>query len=281
MRREEHAVLHTPRRADAAAQGAARRTELAAQGNARNKGAEPHGRVTHAQAVLQPMPSPAPCMASRTAAHLAAALSLALAALALCCALMPATGARALASQADSTAPEITDRYESLDSLSAPSNPDERVIIDTDTSVLTSVNRALNGLAVRFSGEAVGDILAADAGHKWVNVLGASGTSIGVYITDEQAAQIANLGSYYATGTTIQVEGTYTMACADHQGELDVHATSIKVLDAGGKVTHAPDSQLLVSALGLCLAGFALLASFIALRRRNDARTAAEKQQRR
>lgn len=214
---------------------------------------------------------PAACL-SVAAAWLLAAL------LAAFGALVPAAYA---AGEATGDIPEITDRYAHIDNLSNSNNPDERVIIDTTTSVLTSVNRALNGLSVRFSGEAVGDVLAADEGHKWVNILGASGASIGVYMTDEQAKSIVNLGDYHTTGTTVEVEGTYTMACTEHQGELDVHATSIKVLDTGGSITRVANQQRFVIAIVLCVFGFAILGTFIFLRRKSEAKRLAEKEKER
>lgn len=188
-----------------------------------------------------------------------------------------ASATSAIAAQ-ESGVPQLTDRYASINDLTTSKNSDERVIVDTNISVLTSANRALHELPVRFSGEAVGDVLAADEGHKWINVLGASGASIGVYMSDEQAALVANLGNYHTSGSTLEVEGTYSISCGQHQGELDVHATSVRVLDMGGRITHAVDPQRLLLALGLCAVGFALLSTFIVLRRRSLIRAQEEQE---
>ena len=105
----------------------------------------------------------------------------------------------------DAAVPQITDRYASINDLTTSQSDDERVIIDTTVQVLTSANQALNGLPVRFTAEAIGDIIAADNGHKWVNVLGTSGASVGVYMTDKQAERVVNLGDYHTTGSTLEI----------------------------------------------------------------------------
>jgi len=185
----------------------------------------------------------------------------------------------AYAAPDESEIPQITDRYASINDLATSKNSDDRVIVDTSIGVLTSANRALHGLTVRFSGEVVGDVLAADSGYKWVNVSGTSGASIGVYLTDEDAALVTNLGDYHTSGTTIEVEGTYSISCEQHQGELDIHATSVRVLDIGGKITHAVNPQRLYIALALCVVGFALLSTFIYFRRRSEIRALQEKEE--
>lgn len=101
-----------------------------------------------------------------------------------------------------------------------------------------SANRALNGSEVSFTGEAVGDIVNADEGHKWVNIRGSSNSAISVYMPDDLAKLIQNVGDYHMTGTTLKITGTYHIACPEHEGELDVHASTAEVTDNGGPVTH-------------------------------------------
>ena len=184
----------------------------------------------------------------------------------LTCAFVPAA-AYAENAEEEAQMTELTDRYASLNDLTTSRNSDEAVIVDTTVGVLTTVNRALNNMSVRFSGEAVGEVLNGGDGHKWVNVLGANGTSIGVYLSDEQAEIITGLGDYHAYGNTLEVEGTYTIACEEHQGALDVHADSIRVTDRGGEINHIPDRTMLIAALGLCAAGCAFTGLFVLLRR--------------
>ncbi|NTU89369.1 MAG: hydrolase, partial [Actinobacteria bacterium] len=98
-----------------------------------------------------------------------------------------------------------------------------------------------DGVLVEITGEAVGDILNGDdSGHKWVN-LSSEGSTIGVYVSNEEADKVTNLGAYNVTGTVLEIQGTYHVACQDgHDGELDVHAAAVTVKSAGG--VGEPDS---------------------------------------
>ena len=96
----------------------------------------------------------------------------------------------------------LSDRFESLDKLGNSLTDEESVVIETRVGVLVSANRALNGSEVSFTGEAVGDIVNADEGHKWVNIRGSSNSAISVYMPDDLAKLIQNVGDYHMTGTT-------------------------------------------------------------------------------
>lgn len=161
----------------------------------------------------------------------------------------------------------LTDRYETLDDLANSLNTNDDVVISTRISTLASVNRALEGSTVRFTGEVVDTAVNADEGHKWLSVVDASDSSISVYVTDEQAEQIENYGSYQMTGDTIEVTGVYSVACATHQGELDVHATDFKVTERGEAVSHRVNSQRLTIGIVLCALAAVLAVSFFYVRR--------------
>ncbi len=167
----------------------------------------------------------------------------------------------------------LSDRYDSLNNLENSLNEEERVVIDTRVAVLISVNRALDGSEVRFSGEVVGDVVNADPGYKWVNIMGTTNNVIGVRMSDEQAALIQNKGSYQASGTVLQVTGTYHIACPEHQGELDVHASNVEVKDNGGPIVHFVSLQRILIAATLCVLAALLIMIFAILRRRMERRT--------
>lgn len=165
----------------------------------------------------------------------------------------------------DST--KLTNRYSLLEELNGDGDSGTDIVVDTNINALTSVNRALNGATVRFSGEAVGDILAADDDHVWVNMLGERGTSIGVYMTKAQAGGIHTLGDYHNSGTVLEVEGIYSISCEEHEGELDVHASTVLVTDNGGAITHGFSAERLFLAAVLCLVGLVLLGTYLLLHR--------------
>ena len=92
-----------------------------------------------------------------------------------------------------------------------------------------------------YEGEVIGDIL--NRGNfAWLNVYDGSNT-IGVYVTAEQAKQISFIGGYGKKGDTIRITGVFHRACAEHGGDLDIHASSVVRLCAGNRV-NMPLSRL-------------------------------------
>lgn len=160
----------------------------------------------------------------------------------------------------------LSNRYEQLESIGQEVDGTENVVVTTRIGVLTAANRALDGATVSFSGEVVGDVMNADEGRKWVNLLATDGSCIGVLVDDEMAKRISNKGDYSTTGTTLQVRGIYSIDCKEHQGELDVHAIDVRVLDPGGDIEHYVSEDDVSFAMKLCAAGFLLLMAYFVLR---------------
>ena len=163
----------------------------------------------------------------------------------------------------------LSDRYDSLNKLENTLNDEESVVIDTRVAVLVSVNRALDGSDVRFTGEVVGDVVKAENGYTWVNIMGSANNVIGVRMTDEQAQLVQNIGSYHESGTVLRVSGEYNVACPEHQGELDVHASNVELVDAGGPTEHLLDSGRVIVAISLVSLALLVLLTFIILRLRS------------
>lgn len=116
-----------------------------------------------------------------------------------------------------------------------------------------------DGTTVVYEGEVVGDILYR-GDFAWLAVFDGSNT-IGVYATAEQASKIAIVGGYGKRGDTVRVAGVFHRACAQHGGDMDIHAESLGVL-ATGEVVQMPLSRLvraLAIALPLPAAGLLLL----------------------
>ncbi len=125
----------------------------------------------------------------------------------------------------------------------------------------------LDGQQVVFEGEAIGEALRADEDSVWVNVL-ASGAAIGVWMPREMARPIERWGGYRQTGDTVRVTGVVNLACDRHGGDLDVHATSLEVVERGTK--RAETVRLRDGLVGA--AGFALAAAALAVARRRSVR---------
>ena len=118
-----------------------------------------------------------------------------------------------------------------------------------------------------FTGEAVGGVVNAGEGYKWANISGTSNAVISVYLSDDLAKLIQNVGDYHTTGTTLKITGTYHIACPEHEGELDVHASAAEVTDNGGPVTHMVVPGRLEAALALCAVAALFLMLYLLARR--------------
>ncbi len=142
---------------------------------------------------------------------------------------------------------------------------DVPALSDTETyhtvaveALLTSSSR-LDGKDVVFTAEAVGQAIIADDKHVWVNVK-SDGAMIGVYMSKELAANIANYGGYARRGDTIEVKGTYHLACTDHNDELEVHADAVTVTQEGAHWDVAWSPAVLAIGILLIFVGAGLYA---------------------
>jgi hypothetical protein len=102
---------------------------------------------------------------------------------------------------------------------------------------LVTIDRSRDGERVTVQGEAIGESLRADSGHRWVNVLGDS-TAVGIFTTNADAAGIGNFGSYRHTGDIVRVTGILNVACDQHGGEFDEHAEVMEVVAVGTPTEH-------------------------------------------
>lgn len=125
---------------------------------------------------------------------------------------------------------------------------------DTNTSIaaLSSAGTLMDGQKVDFAGEAIGDIIKAESGHKWLTLYDA-GASISVYVSDADAKKVSNLGRYSQKGTRLEIQGVFYLACAEHEGLSDVHASKVKVLEEGGAQSSPLNMRQLQ--IGLLLVG--------------------------
>ncbi len=129
-------------------------------------------------------------------------------------------------------------------------------------SRLASADPSLNGSLVSFRGEVVGEAVnSTSSGSKWVLLQsGAPETSsIEVLMPNDQVALIENFGSYKVKGSTLLVTGIYRVADPDQDGELDVTAYVVNVVDPGGPVAEDIDWRKLPVGVALVLLGLGLL----------------------
>ena len=114
-----------------------------------------------------------------------------------------------------------------------------------------------DGKTVVYEGEVIGDILYR-GDYAWLAVFDGSNT-IGCYVPAEQAKQITMVGGYGKRGDTVRIEGVFHRACAEHGGDLDIHASAITLLAAGKAVFMGVSKTMLILACALPLPAIALL----------------------
>jgi hypothetical protein len=104
-----------------------------------------------------------------------------------------------------------------------------------------------DGQAVQFTGEAIGEAMRRGA-MAWIHLnddaygLAGAGVNpgfagfnsgIAVWMDSAMASRIASFGDYRRHGDLVEVTGTFHAACPQHGGDLDIHATSLRVVRPG------------------------------------------------
>lgn len=93
-----------------------------------------------------------------------------------------------------------------------------------------------DGKKIVYTGEIIGDIL--DRGeYTWINVSDGN-NAIGVWVKSKDLTGINKVGRYNSKGDTVIITGTYYRACAEHGGDLDIHADKIELIEKGNDVSH-------------------------------------------
>lgn len=121
-------------------------------------------------------------------------------------------------------------------SVNLQQRPDSSFLYDTSIEDLAQADTYLDGQTVQVVGEAVGDNVRASllGDRRWITLESEDGTNfISVFMTESQASQIEHLGQYGVVGTSVQVKGTYHLACKEHEGLSDLHAETVQVVEPG------------------------------------------------
>lgn len=136
------------------------------------------------------------------------------------------------------------------------------------TAEIISLPPSEGGLDVTMEGEAILAALRSDKGHVFVNLLQGD-TAVGVWMTRAQAERIDGYGRYGRMGTFLRVEGVVNVACAQHGGDLDVHAGRIEVVSPSGETgAEAVPTSRLAIAVGVIVIAAVEYGLFSLMRRR-------------
>ena len=120
---------------------------------------------------------------------------------------------------------------------------------------------------VSFKGEVIGDVLYRGS-NAWINVSDGNNSAIGVYMPAQTAKKISVMGQYGAQGDVILVTGIFHRDCADHGGDMDIHADQVQILSKGYRVSVKTPGWLVYLSGGsaLCAVVIGVFALFITRR---------------
>ncbi len=124
---------------------------------------------------------------------------------------------------------------------------------------------ALDGRTITYSGEVIGDFMQR-GDHVWLNVSDGS-NAVGVWVETTLAGAVATPGRYGTHGDEVRVTGVFHRACAEHGGDMDIHAEKMELLGAGYPVSHGVQRWRLVLAALVTAADAVILLRWIRKRR--------------
>lgn len=148
--------------------------------------------------------------------------------------------------------------------------PDSSFIYDTSITDLSTADTYYDKQTVQVTGEVVGDrIIAGDGRHCWLQLASPSDSStVSVYLTNESADKVDTYGAYGRKGTTLQVRGTFNLACPDHDGVSDLHAQVVTVTEKGKATPDEFDINAFIPGMVAVMIGLAMMVVFYLLRER-------------
>lgn len=141
---------------------------------------------------------------------------------------------------------------------------------DVKSADLVEQPSKFDGKTITFRGEVIGERMVRGE-NTWLHInddayfernieegqpLGGYNSGHAVYIPTSLTEGIEFYGDYHNEGDIVRVEGTFNAACAQHGGDMDIHATSLDILREGHTVVDPIKPWKLVLALVLAaLAG--------------------------
>lgn len=148
--------------------------------------------------------------------------------------------------------------------------PDSSFIYDTSIKLLQQADPYLNDQTVQVTGEVVGDRIKAefDPGFCWIVLQSNDSqyTEVPVFLDQALTEAIDTYGAYGRKGTTLQVSGTFHLACSDHEGLTDLHADTVSVVSRGYVGEQKLDPSAFVPGTVLTTAGLVMLLVFRRMR---------------
>lgn len=134
-----------------------------------------------------------------------------------------------------------------------------------------------DGATIAFSGEVIGEAMER-GGMAWLHLnddayrdrnveegarLGGYNSGMAAWIPSGDVAAITHFGDHAHEGDVVRITGTFNAACAEHGGDMDIHASSLDVVVLGHRVDDPVSPGKVVWAIMLSMVA---LAAFLAHR---------------
>jgi len=128
----------------------------------------------------------------------------------------------------------------------------------TSSNELLSDLRGFDGKDIVYAGEVVGDVMIR-GDRAWINVHDGD-SAVGVFLPAGEARKVTSAGDYLHRGDIVRVVGRFARACAEHDGEVDIHATSLEIIAGARPLNHPVDGDRVALAGALVALALALYA---------------------
>jgi len=143
---------------------------------------------------------------------------------------------------------------------------------DPTSGELVETPREFDGTEITFQGEAIGEVMVRgddawihlnDDAYMYKNVeegaeLGGYNSGMPVWLSAAEADKLTVVGDYKHEGDIAEIVGTFNAACAQHGGDMDIHATALSVVTPGRPALDPVQPWKIVLALALTIAAAAL-----------------------
>ena len=143
--------------------------------------------------------------------------------------------------------------------------PNGSFLYETSIETLASADVFYDNSTVVVTGEVVGDRRRGLVGtnSSWITLYSLptntaehyAPVSVEVYVSDSLTETIDSYGAYNTKGTCAQVNGTFHLACSEHEGISDIHADSLSIVEKGEQYAQAPQWWAFVPGVIAVLAG--------------------------
>ena len=136
------------------------------------------------------------------------------------------------------------------------------------SAMLVDAPKTYDGQTIEFQGEVIGEAMVRDD-HVWLHLnddaymyrnveegapLDGYNSGMPVWLPKELAARAKTFGDYKHEGDVVEVAGVFNAACTMHGGDMDIHATDLRVVIEGRRAEDPVKPWKIPLVMGLAVA---------------------------